>query len=50
MTILWLNAREGRVRVDGPGIPAFASSVAKNKWLDVVRSTYLEHARGHGKR
>lgn len=40
MTVLWLNAREGRVRVDGPeDLGAYLFRVAKNKWLDVLRST-----------
>ncbi|MBK9196429.1 MAG: sigma-70 family RNA polymerase sigma factor [Flavobacteriales bacterium] len=42
MTVLWLNVKEGRLVPDAdPG--GFLYRVAKNKWLDVVRSAAHKH-------
>ncbi|HRH37039.1 MAG TPA: sigma-70 family RNA polymerase sigma factor [Flavobacteriales bacterium] len=42
MTVLWMSAKEGRLAPDTePG--AFLYRVAKNKWLDVVRSAAHRH-------
>lgn len=42
MTVLWMNVKEGRlVPGDDPG--GFLYRVAKNKWLDVVRSAAHKH-------
>lgn len=42
LTVLWLKAREDRLIPDSdPG--AFLFRVAKNKWLDVVRSAAHKH-------
>ena len=42
MTVLWMNVKEGRLVPDAdPG--GFLYRVAKNKWLDVVRSAAHKH-------
>ncbi|QQR85310.1 MAG: sigma-70 family RNA polymerase sigma factor [Flavobacteriales bacterium] len=42
MTVLWMSVKEGRlVPADDPG--GFLYRVAKNKWLDVVRSAAHKH-------
>jgi RNA polymerase sigma factor (sigma-70 family) len=42
MTVLWMSVKEGRLLPDSdPG--AFLFRVAKNKWLDVVRSAAHKH-------
>ncbi len=42
MTVLWMSAKEGRLVPDAdPG--GFLYRVAKNKWLDVVRSAAHRH-------
>lgn len=42
MAALWLRVKEGRVITEGdPG--GFLFKVAKNKWLDVVRSAAYKH-------
>jgi len=39
MTVLWLNAREGRVSAgEGNDLGGYLFRVARNKWLDTVRS------------
>lgn len=39
ITVLWLNVKEGRFQVGAENDPGgFLYRVAKNKWLDVVRS------------
>ena len=39
ITVLWLNVKEGRFQVGAENDPGgFLFRVAKNKWLDVVRS------------
>lgn len=42
MTVLWLSVKEGRLVPDAdPG--GFLYRVAKNKWLDIVRSAARRH-------
>ena len=42
MTVLWMSVKEGRLVPDAdPG--GFLYRVAKNKWLDVVRSAAHKH-------
>ena len=44
ITVLWLNAKEGRVRTDQNGdLGGYIHRVARNKWLDMLRSA--EHKR-----
>lgn len=46
MAVLWLNAREGRVQAAGPDeLGAYLFRVARNKWLDVLRSSDHRHMR-----
>lgn len=46
MTILWLNVKEDRVKPDAQGdVGGYLYRVAKNKWLDTVRSAAHKHMR-----
>lgn len=44
VTVLWMNVKEGRFRTGAESDPGgFLFRVAKNKWLDVVRSAAHKH-------
>lgn len=46
MTVLWLNVKEDRVKPDAQGdVGGYLYRVAKNKWLDTVRSAAHKHMR-----
>jgi len=45
ITVLWLNVKEGRVQDGATSDPgAYLFRVAKNKWLDVLRSAGHKHS------
>ena len=45
ITVLWLNVKEGRVHDETTSDPgAYLFRVAKNKWLDVLRSAGHKHS------
>ncbi len=44
VTALWLNVKEGKVQAEGATDPGgYLFRVAKNKWLDTVRSARFKH-------
>ena len=46
MTALWLNAREGRIQaMPQDDLGAYLFRIARNKWLDVLRSSDHRHMR-----
>jgi len=45
ITVLWINVKEGRLQEDVTSDPgAYLFRVAKNKWLDVLRSAGHKHS------